>query len=160
MLLYYRCNDCLCSMTVPAEVDTFTARCACGGVLTFMGQVVQDRITEERHRCKCDERCTNAAGPICNCHCGGENHGAGKAAEINYLVDKGPAILRPPDPRSPYRAAEYRELRDQVQALVKGNGYGQHGRQRLLDKACNLRTHKSRNARLEVLRKVFTGGTQ
>jgi hypothetical protein len=25
----------------------------------------------------CDARCTNARGPLCECSCGGENHGAG-----------------------------------------------------------------------------------
>lgn len=37
---------------------------------------------------KCDSRCYNATGPVCNCPCGGKNHQKGiKEAIQNTMVD-------------------------------------------------------------------------
>ena len=35
---------------------------------------------------KCDARCTNARGHICECECGGVNHGKGRLIEAPALV--------------------------------------------------------------------------
>lgn len=45
-------------------------RCGCGLVATVRCMTV--RITDHQ----CGPKCTSALGPVCDCTCGGENHGA------------------------------------------------------------------------------------
>lgn len=35
----------------------------------------------------CGARCTNAVGPVCDCSCGGANHGRGHAAPVQTSID-------------------------------------------------------------------------
>lgn len=49
--------------------------CSCGGRMHNMGKVQGNRLVLESERCACDSRCTNAAGPNCDCVCQGANHG-------------------------------------------------------------------------------------
>ena len=43
--------------------------CICGN------QISGDEITGVSTSHKCDPRCVNAIGPLCECSCGGKNHG-------------------------------------------------------------------------------------
>jgi hypothetical protein len=36
---------------------------------------------------RCDAKCYNAKGPICNCVCGGMNHGCGHSQAIENTAD-------------------------------------------------------------------------
>lgn len=79
---FYRCPDCLVIVTTEKAVpygffcdncktDLHSAR------FEFLGTVYQDKLVNLEDRCPCDERCTSARGPNCDCKCGGVNHGAG-----------------------------------------------------------------------------------
>lgn len=45
--------------------------CLCGGWARFYPLIA--RVTDHR----CDRRCTGAKGHVCECQCGGANHGTG-----------------------------------------------------------------------------------
>src|SRR5206468_12359849 len=53
----------------------------CAGRFESMGRVERDRLIHEHIAAVCDERCTSARGPICNCHCGGQHHGSNRRSE-------------------------------------------------------------------------------
>lgn len=44
-----------------------------------------DARVSENH--KCDDRCTHAKGYICNCSCGGFNHGINSPSKTAILVE-------------------------------------------------------------------------
>ena len=76
----YRCCDCL---DVVFTVESAKgAACVCGGYVEFLGRVEGMRLTELRAECPCDERCTSARGPNCDCGCGGKNHGKGLVVRV------------------------------------------------------------------------------
>jgi hypothetical protein len=97
---FWRCLDC-CSLVAIEHDFTSTIvclegrvhaslqalRCECDGAMTLVGRVRQDRLERIERRCACDARCTNAAGHLCNCLCGGKNHGTAKV--ICTRVDAG-----------------------------------------------------------------------
>ncbi len=60
---------------------------ACGGEMELMGEVTRTHYHQMGEKCACDERCTGAAGPSCDCSCSGENHGTGKM--VPYCVASG-----------------------------------------------------------------------
>lgn len=106
---YYRCTDCLSvaatEQKLPTETKHYTERVtaecgACGGSIEYMGPVVRDRlVTDVKYLCPCDERCTGARGPNCDCSCGGANHGTGAMAEV--VVTSGvPRLMIRPEART------------------------------------------------------------
>lgn len=112
---FVRCTGCLATAAVdvpPAEVKTFKARfgwgwdgfrgvsvpigpeCGgCGAVVELVGPVVGDNWTRIEHRTPCDDRCTNAPGPKCECKCGGENHGTRLLVPV--VAEEGRAKVTP-----------------------------------------------------------------
>ena len=84
MLTYFRCSDCLTAFTSQEKRIDW---CACGGKVQAMGVVHGPRYRKTEECTACDERCTNAVGPSCNCQCGGENHGTGKT--VQTVVEQG-----------------------------------------------------------------------
>src|SRR4051794_28775303 len=91
---FLKCADCL--SVVVTEVQREVARTltpsaplrpwknpkpecgACGGLLLTMGRVLVGGsrfVTGTVDVCPCDERCTNAPGPKCECSCGAKFHG-------------------------------------------------------------------------------------
>lgn len=83
---FYKCEDCFAVVTV--EFKHMKAVCGfCSGRMELMGQVKQDTLIKTEERCACDARCTGASGPVCNCHCGGENHGTGKLITVTTHVN-------------------------------------------------------------------------
>ena len=88
---YVRCNDCLSVAAIECDTNFHalikTVKCgACAGQLEVMGKVQQDAmVTDVEERCPCDERCTCASGPNCNCRCGGEHHGTERVVEIEII---------------------------------------------------------------------------
>ena len=87
-LHYYKCLDCLEVMTT--EKYLYEQPCVfCGGRLSYMGQVERERVVETQFLTPCDDRCTGAQGPKCNCHCGGANHGSNLIIKVER--DRGAA---------------------------------------------------------------------
>lgn len=77
----YKCNSCLAIFVTTEKKFTFDEMrsvacsiCEQKGC-DYMGEVGLDMaLTKDELTCKCDDRCTAAAGPKCSCQCGGKNH--------------------------------------------------------------------------------------
>ena len=91
-LHYFKCVDCLTPVTSHSRHTTFN--CDCGGTnFKYMGIVLRDKTVLQDKVCKCNELCTFASGPNCNCACGGLNHGLGMLGYEKVGVVTGKAIL-------------------------------------------------------------------
>ena len=76
-----KCMDCLSAFAVAEQARKM--QCACGGSkVEYMGRVQGDKLKRTEERCACDARCTNAQGPVCDCQCGGLNHGTGRTVSV------------------------------------------------------------------------------
>ncbi len=94
---FFRCNDCLSVFSLKNVPLWPRPKCACGGGCDWMGNVAQDKLVKLEHRCPCDERCTNARGPSCDCSCGGANHGTKRLVEFTIEVGSVPVARNQPD---------------------------------------------------------------
>lgn len=104
---YFKCQKCF-AIFVTQINETFHhwadrivkgVECGvCGGEDTIyaMGRIGIDRRTRvtDKVKCKCDGRCVHAVGPLCECMCGGANHGSGPAGytKVEIIVGKAPRL--------------------------------------------------------------------
>lgn len=88
---YYRCTTCLSVFVLEQRKDNLYCG-HCETILYFMGAVVRDSrvLTKEVEETPCDQRCTHALGPVCNCKCGGVNHGSGHVIISTKVLGKEP----------------------------------------------------------------------
>lgn len=120
---FFRCRDCFAVVAVDREVDGYGIstkdwRCDCGGAFLFMGDVSRGgTLRKTAIQSVCDERCTNAKGPSCDCMCGGQNHGSRAVVEVVISEEKIPT-LRPAKPLAERAAiaAESRKMLDELDA--------------------------------------------
>lgn len=118
---FYRCNDCLTVAVTREEIkptyDQKTgarhyATCdACGGDVEYMGRTQTETgitLVKNEYRCPCDDRCTSARGPNCDCKCGGKNHGSNLVVEVITAVGTLPKLMTPPSARR--NAEQFRAL--------------------------------------------------
>lgn len=107
-LHYYKCRDCLSPMATEERLVKY--ECFCGGQVEYMGAVKADgHVHDEQSQTPCNTLCTDATGPNCSCSCGGQNHGQHMRADIKVDLDRGVAILTPPDKDKALKVvAEYR----------------------------------------------------
>lgn len=56
--------------------------------LRIMGKVRQNEVVREGVKAACDERCTNARGPLCTCLCSQVNHGTKKLIKYDKFFRK------------------------------------------------------------------------
>jgi hypothetical protein len=135
----------------------------CSGPIENMGKVERDRLTHHHIGSPCDDRCTFARGPHCDCSCGGKNHGSKLTVVI--VRDAGPVPIVPmPNPEKAKRiAAEYQEYRARALAILDnqlaakrrgdflpdGDFRRLRAIQKALRKAHEARTH---DARIKALR--------
>jgi hypothetical protein len=56
--------------------------------LRYMGRVQRKNLVKDITKSVCDERCTNARGPHCDCFCGNVNHGTKKLIVFNKVVGR------------------------------------------------------------------------
>jgi len=165
---FWKCPDCLTFCAVEGSCPTRLNCGYCSVPMTYMGAVQQDRLTKTEERCPCDDRCTNATGPNCNCKCGGINHGT--QAVVTVSIDCGPvpvANVRP-SAQTLWDLKEYRALRDVIRSEwksiedLKSHGYVPHDqymRGRALIRALNhARTLTSHGGRMKTLRAVSKPG--
>lgn len=174
---FYRCVDCLTVMVtdelLKREVyDRETHRehigqCgACGGWIEYLGRVERNTLVRTVDLCPCDGRCTGAAGPSCDCQCGGENHGKGRMVQVDRSGPM-PRFMAHPDAKGKadayiavcdaYESAWDAKYGDVVER--KRNGYIRDfgfyleamDEWTTYSKACRLKTHKTRNARIAEL---------
>lgn len=110
-LTYFKCLDCLAAFTsTEAKVDV----CACGGKVECMGKVFGASFVRTEERCACDKRCTHAAGPSCDCACGGVNHGTGKMVEV--VLESGKLVAKGANLKV---AEEWRAMKAEVDAAFQ-----------------------------------------
>lgn len=155
---FYRCPDCLSVCAVNAESQQWNLTCKhCDTILEYMGRVSGDHMVKDEIRCACDDRCTSARGPKCDCHCGGKNHGTNAIVVVTVYAGKLIAETRP-TAKQLAEAREWRETRDEAlnqwRTLNRRRCSGEYlgsvefRRMNLLDRqigaARKLRTHVSR----------------
>ncbi len=179
---FYRCRDCLTVLCCDAQPGRLGhgghaaagLTCgACGGREEYMGQAGKQpgRLTRTSMESVCDDRCTSARGPHCECRCGGRNHGSGRWVLVTRDAGEAPTIT-PGTARevaqAKARAEEYRaaveqarerlgwfwplQERKQAGEYLSGEDFGRliSGRRavRALHKAEEARTHKGRLGKL------------
>lgn len=164
MLHYYRCEDCLSSVTFPER--NLNAVCVCGGSLEYLGEVQDNGHAQEVATLPiCDGRCTSAPGNSCRCRCGGKNHGTHLTVTVVY--DNGKATVKPADEKAIARGNEYRSAYQAVLDTLLAK-YGDtlrdfntgrwisdketwatlYGYQKVMHSVRSARTHKTRIAKL------------
>lgn len=164
---FIRCETCLAVSAVDEPPNTSEWQCGiCGGRFESMGRVERDRLIHEHMAAICDDRCTSARGPICNCHCGGQHHGSNRVVRV--VRDAGPIpTVTPSAGREQARinADEYRAHRAAALALLdplrasKARGYlpsAEYARMIALDRALRLaHTARTHTGRIKTLRAVI-----
>ena len=125
--IFYRCLDC-CLVIATEGQKEWGVLCVCGSQdFEMMGRVTaQNRLVSDKVRSVCDDRCTNAQGPNCDCQCGGQNHGSRLVVRIIRDVGAVPHIELPDATgvvAATARAVEFRAARDAAHARIKALGY-------------------------------------
>ena len=164
---FIRCSTCLAVSAVDEHPNVGEWTCGiCGGGIENMGRVERDRLIHEHHAAICDDRCTSARGPICNCKCGGKYHGSHMVVKV--VRDAGPVpTVTPRQGREQARinADEYRSYRAAALSILdpllasRSRGYLPRAEferlrqvQAALRTSCSARTHA---ARMKALRAVI-----
>lgn len=140
-LHYHKCDDCLTAFTT---VEDHVDYCDCGGEISYMGEVQGSHYLVEKDKTPCDGRCTHACGPVCDCVCGGVNHGTGKILKVKEVGGKiHTTNLSPEDIE---RAVKYRTVRDYAQKMVDSiiESWARHSGQRTLNHIIKLRRYEPR----------------
>ena len=175
---FYRCIGCLevYALEAPLRLENGRTVSQCGNCdqrLEYMGRTERDRLITEHTACACDDRCTAARGPLCQCKCLGKNHGAGMAGYVTTTTDRGPVPVVQAE--NPFRLTKAREAWKRYQALrapiaaerdrlVERKSAGEYlgaelfTRMRILDrallKAWKARTHHARMRTLESVQRT------
>lgn len=89
---FVRCTLCLSVAAVEEQPSANWTCEICNGNIEIMGRVERENLVKDTIRCACDGRCTSARGPLCECHCGGVNHGTGRVVVVTRIVGKVPTI--------------------------------------------------------------------
>jgi hypothetical protein len=117
VLYYHKCDDCL---TTFSSTERHIDLCDCEGKVTFMGVVHGDKYVQTSNKAPCDGRCTHAMGPVCDCGCGGINHGTGRT--VQTVIKEGKVQVVDPS-KDIYddmvRGYKFRELKNKAEDLYK-----------------------------------------
>jgi hypothetical protein len=117
-----------------------------------MGEVHADKYKKMGTKAACDGRCTHASGPVCDCFCGGVNHGTGKL--VQCVIAEGKTKIVGLSPEDVERAENYRSLKKYAEDIYaakllsefgKANCYG--ARQEL-NHALSMRVYDKRTKAL------------
>jgi len=113
---YHKCQVCAEPVAIEGPRLSALPACSyCGGQLRYMGQVDGNRFARTEERTACDERCTQAVGPDCNCRCMGANHGTGRV--VTVVVESGIArITTPNDPKTAARVEKALAIQTEFEA--------------------------------------------
>lgn len=169
---FLRCRGCLSVMAMETDRPAATMRCAaCEGSIEVMGQVHPKKLLKLEERCLCDNRCTMAAGPECNCQCAGANHGSGVLVAAALVVGGIPRIT-PPDPSKAnrihsewlgaMRAVKARIVKHCPQLVNPDEKYVAHGfgaaqairGARYMDEVARAAAMKTHHGRMQALKKL------
>lgn len=118
-LNYYRCQgDCLEVIALNGKIEPGDTCAVCGSTKwLYMGHVRQDHLIKEEERVPCNTLCTHASGPICNCRCGGHNHGTGRVV-VRVIEKNIPTIPAHDFDKACVRRDEYRPLRKEIESYL------------------------------------------
>ena len=136
---FYRCVDCL-DLTVIDGQQQHEILCDCGARLNYMGHVNGDTLRIDAERSACDDRCTSATGPNCDCGCGGVNHGTNRVVQVQIITGNVPQVTARANlaTRCAQVAAWRRailEARERADAATHGTISAMQRGQRIKDKA-------------------------
>ena len=161
---FYRCGLCLGSFAVDDDHPSMRdAECDCGGKLTYMGWVKRDRLVQGAIGVPCDGRCTSATGPVCDCQCGGENHGSMRVVFFDRDMGGVPRMVSgsvDADKRFA-RRDEFGALREQAETLFEQlpgdmGSYWDPSPKRFLRAAIlKARKSKAHHHRMKLLREAI-----
>ncbi len=182
---WYRCSSCLTGFAVDAGSPVLSSHApdalalslvcsVCGGTgASYMGAQADHsrRLTHTETRCACDARCTGAVGKVCECACGGINHGTGRVVEVTIDDGAAPigALRMSPKARTnaKARAAEWAaalELAGPILTAIRARRAAGEWLPRdqwlALRSASDARTAKTHAARLRRLAPVFDLGAE
>lgn len=119
---YYKCRECLVPVVIVDSAGGEIA-CVCGGKLRFMGDIRERSrgavFVTQHEETVCDDRCTGAIGPSCNCPCGGVNHGTGRTVTVETVQGKVQIVTEDASAQTK-RAAELRASLAIVMSLAEG----------------------------------------
>lgn len=79
----------------------------------------EKHTVEDQYLTPCDDRCTHAAGPKCDCHCGCKNHGSKRVIHVVRDMGTAPACVMPEKDKMLALAIEYRNGRDRIHEAWK-----------------------------------------
>lgn len=132
---FYRCLTCLAIIATDGMAFPDTVKCgACEGERwEHMGRVQRDRLVSDSMLSPCDDRCTTARGPKCDCGCGGKNHGKGWIVDWR-TPDVGAVPVATPQENGDVcrkRAAEYTALVTEARETWERSRYGSLNRAKL-----------------------------
>lgn len=109
---FVRCRDCFSIAAITEQPSTCEMCCGlCHGPIEVMGRVERDRLVRDSYEAPCDDRCTNARGPRCDCKCHGQNHGTKRIVHIVRDCGPVPRVQMPANFKARRIAAEWRTAR-------------------------------------------------
>ena len=106
VLYYWKCNECLYAFTLKEGIRPDV--CSCGSTkLESMGRVRKSHYERTDVHAPCDERCTNAQGPLCDCGCHGCNHGTKRL--VQTVIRDGKVVVVDFDEKYITQGQEFRQ---------------------------------------------------
>lgn len=84
------CKRCGTWLYHSTTADTSRSACPiCDGPLEYRGEVRPDNtVTRTVEDMACNDQCQGAKGVVCNCHCGGTNHGCWFTVTVTLVESK------------------------------------------------------------------------
>ncbi len=164
---FVRCVECLTIAAVTEAPDCYNWQCGlCTGQIESMGKVERDRLTHTHRGSPCDDRCTFARGPRCDCSCGGKHHGSRLVVTIIRDAGPVPIVPMPNTDKAKRIAAEFQDYRarvlarlDTLLALKRQHVYlsdADFRRLRGIQRAlCAARAARTHEARMRALRNAM-----
>jgi hypothetical protein len=163
---YVRCLHCLSVAAVTEHPSTADTLCGlCDGPIEIMGRVAEKRLVRDEYGTPCDDRCTFAKGPDCECHCAGKNHGSRMVVHIIQDAGPVPRVGFPDTWKARAIARDYRAARDAARAeldplvIQRRSGYlprADFDRMRALQNALGRAYEaRSQETRMRALRAVI-----
>lgn len=119
---YFRCHVCLgVFVTEESAGSRWVAPPPCpycgGDRVEIMGHVNRGQVSLTGDAAPCDGSCTAALGPLCVCHCGGENHGTRRVVRFERVAGEEAAVVRLADAAA-RDAAKFRRQSEEWRSLL------------------------------------------
>jgi hypothetical protein len=122
---FLRCPECLSVVATDVESNLPPKiHCSvCHVPVEVMGRVYRDTLVKDEELCPCDDRCTAAQGPHCDCKCGGKNHGSHALVWVTVVVGGVPTVTPIDIEKARETAKAYKEAREKAESALQAK-YG------------------------------------